>query len=261
MSYSSQPTSASIIRETPPHMSRTNTPEEDDRPEYTFDYGLSELKPFDQTAIIAHEDISERSTSIQLNIPTVKTVSEYQRVPELRERRKLAIELASAYYRRNIDADIQLVFSERLAKVFAALGDILDDLLTNVRLVKSRTGELGYAPQHEAYTNVTALLYRMQQELQQYLYIAGKGVPEYPKWGKDGELNTYLPSNEYEIFATAYCTEVEHFIRKFDSVYDFVACEPRNKSLLDNSQNLISSVVGSSIRKKEEAKKKRKEKE
>ncbi|KAF8903272.1 hypothetical protein CPB84DRAFT_1903283 [Gymnopilus junonius] len=164
--------------------------------------------------------------------PNAQAFTHYQSNERLVTRRKEALLYASAYLRRQIDYDPVKVFTRHMANDhFPMVDQILNDLLTKVKAVKTNLGE-AYSIDRKVYSQILGLANKVQEELGKYLLIEGYAVPELPRWGSDRNISHWYLENELEILGTAFRTEVEQFFSLFDQVYNFKDARPRNEVLL-----------------------------
>lgn len=110
---------------------------------------------------------------------------------------------------------------------------LLDEVLHEIRSTELADEEHTriFTLNRTTYADLSSLLYRRMRESSVAFRIAGRSMPSLPAWylgevggGVDEE---WFTSNDFEILAITFRTEVEHYLWKLDRVYDFAHHSPR----------------------------------
>ncbi|KAF8899748.1 hypothetical protein CPB84DRAFT_1825226 [Gymnopilus junonius] len=150
-----------LERDPPPHLNSTSMAGEDENG--TEQYEIEELTDF--RTPISPDDILGEPRNAVLLWPNAQAFTHYQSNERLVARRKEALLYASAYLRRQIDYDLVKVFTRHMANDhFPMVDQILNDLLTKVKAVKTNLGE-AYSIDRKVYSQILGLANKVQEEL------------------------------------------------------------------------------------------------
>jgi len=210
--------------------------EREDEDQYTYNLPLVS-RIFNNNEFREEDLIGEISIAI-LDLPTLRSLHDYNKNGELIQRRRELLSLAIFATEREFDESYGGLTRRQLRDVFSDISKEIDELLISPesRLTNKKEVRV-YRPSKARYMKVRATLSYFSNKCREYLYIAGNIPPEVPLWGKTGNIKQFYAAHEFECLAVLYRSEVEKFLATYDQEYNFLKGEPRNPEALKAINN------------------------